>query len=213
MNHAALLGNGGHSASVRDVMLALGWTICSVFEIDFLAEQLNLVEGGCGEHEDRHQSSSWVSAFGDNKLREQAVDFILNEYNSPKFPAIISQLASISPTATIGDGSVVMPFAHLGPGAILGKFVLANTGSLIEHHAQAGDYSHIAPGAVLLGGAKAGISSLIGSNAVVDAKSEFPPQSTLGATGFFREKKTTEPGVYVGSPAGLLRAKHKEGQN
>jgi acetyltransferase-like isoleucine patch superfamily enzyme len=202
--HAMILGNGGHASSVRDVMLSASWTVCSAFELDVANGRLVSVRHDCKDRHDRN-TNSWVLAVGDNALRQFAYEFILQGFEQAVFPKIISPLASISPSATIEDGAVVMPFAHVGPESHVGRFVIANTGSIIEHHSEALDFAHVAPGAVLLGGSKVGAGSLIGCNSAVDAGAEFPPKSALGAAGFFKGRGGALEGTYAGSPAEMVR--------
>jgi sugar O-acyltransferase (sialic acid O-acetyltransferase NeuD family) len=110
----------------------------------------------------------------------------------------------VSPSAVLGDGTIVMAGALVNATAQIGVNVIVNTGAIVEHDCILEDHCHIAPGAqlgstVFIGeGAHIGIGASvrqgirIGRNAVVGA----------GAAVVSDVPKNT---VVVGVPARLLR--------
>jgi len=67
--------------------------------------------------------------------------------------------ATVSPAASIGDGSVVLARAVVNPGARVGRNAIVNTGAIVEHDCEIGDHAHVSPGAVLGGGVRVGLAS------------------------------------------------------
>lgn len=102
---------------------------------------------------------------GNNSIRREIYQFF-SEYNII-MPSVIHSNAIVSTNVSIENGSVVMPGVVINAFAKIGKAVICNTSSTIEHECEIGDFAHIAPGAVLAGGVRVGANSFIGANSVV----------------------------------------------
>jgi sugar O-acyltransferase (sialic acid O-acetyltransferase NeuD family) len=96
-------------------------------------------------------------------------------------PSVIHIQSIVSTSAIIENGSVIMPGVVINSFAKIGKAVICNTSSTIEHECQIGDFAHIAPGAVLAGGVKVGANSFIGANSVVKEGVCIGSNVTVGA--------------------------------
>jgi sugar O-acyltransferase (sialic acid O-acetyltransferase NeuD family) len=75
--------------------------------------------------------------------------------------------AVVSPSATLGAGTVVMAHASINAEARIGVGAIVNTGAVIEHDVVLGDWSHVSPLGALAGGARLGHLSHLGTGAVV----------------------------------------------
>jgi acetyltransferase EpsM len=73
----------------------------------------------------------------------------------------------LSPTAEIGEGSVVMAGAVVQTGAKIGRHCVINSGALVEHDVVVGDFSQIGPGAVVGGGVRIGADTYVGLGATI----------------------------------------------
>ena len=60
------------------------------------------------------------------------------------------------------------------------KDVLPNTGAIIEHECEIGEFSHICPGSVLTGGVKIG-KLFVGANSVISEGINIGDNVTIGA--------------------------------
>jgi UDP-3-O-[3-hydroxymyristoyl] glucosamine N-acyltransferase len=98
-------------------------------------------------------------------LRRRLAQF--KEYSEDEFPVVIHPSAHRSLACTVDAGSQILARAVVNWGADIGKFVVINTGAIIEHGAVVGAGSHIAPGAIVLGEARVGECCWIGAGAVV----------------------------------------------
>jgi acyl-[acyl carrier protein]--UDP-N-acetylglucosamine O-acyltransferase len=67
----------------------------------------------------------------------------------------------------MSDGIMIAANATLNPLVELGRGVICNTSTSIDHECIIGDFCHIAPGAVLCGNVTVGRSTFIGANAVI----------------------------------------------
>lgn len=101
-------------------------------------------------------SDGWIVAIGDNATRKREssryTDFAKGFHPS----------AVVSPTATIGVGTVILENAVVQARAVIGCHVIVNCGAVIAHDCVIGDFAHIAPGVHLCGGVKVGIGALVG---------------------------------------------------
>ena len=84
-----------------------------------------------------------------------------------RLPVLIHPHAYVSPTAKLGDGSVVMAGAIVSAHAHMGELGIINTRASVDHDCTLGDYVHIAAGVTLAGGVTVGNGTLIGAGAVV----------------------------------------------
>ena len=75
--------------------------------------------------------------------------------------------AMVSPSASVGAGTVVLAQAVINPGATVGVNVIINSGAVVEHDCAIGDHAHIATGACLAGGVRVGDRAHVGVGASV----------------------------------------------
>ena len=114
-----------------------------------------------------------VVALGSNRLRSKLaarlreLDFAL--------PVVVHPTAWVSPTAILGDGTVVLQMAAISTQAEIGPTVIINSGAVIEHDARIGESAHIGPGCTL-----AGVVT-IGPRALLGIGSSVRPEVTIGA--------------------------------
>ncbi len=122
-----------------------------------------------GSIEDKkYGTSCLVCAIGDNSVRKTVVDDIEKTVSTMIFwIRLVGKNTSISKTARIDIGTVVLNNVNIGPDVKIGKHCIINNGSNVDHDCVVGDFVHIAPGAVLCGGVKVGNGTLIGANATV----------------------------------------------
>jgi len=84
-----------------------------------------------------------------------------------KLPIIISPRAYISPSATIGAGTIVMHGAIVNANASIASNCIINTRAVIEHDAKVLDNCHISTGVIVNGNSKVGAGSFIGSGSLI----------------------------------------------
>ncbi len=121
-----------------------------------------------------------------------------------RLPTVYHMRSDVSPTAELGDGTVVMAGAIINARAIVGRNVIVNTGSVIEHEARIGDHVHIAPGAMV--GGDVGIEPRVhvGMGAVVLEGVTVGQGAVIGAGAVVR--KDVAPNMLcVGVPAEPIR--------
>ncbi len=131
-------------------------------------------------------------AIGQNVLRAKlAADL---RASGLRLANAISPRACISPSATLGQGVLVMPGAVINAEASIGDFCIVNTNAVVEHDCRVGIACHVAPGAVLGGrvlledgvfvgtGASVTPNRVIGRDAIVGAGAAVVSNVAAGVT-------------------------------
>lgn len=166
-----IAGGGGHATVVIDLVNSGGRRIkgCIGPDRPSFSEELCAYLGSDAllETLDRDHSplANGIGWLGKSPRRraffERAVElgFVI--------PAIVHATATVAPTAVLDEGAQVMAGAVVNPCARLGTNTIANTRSIIEHHAVVGSHCHIAPGAVVCGDVRIGDEAFIGAGAIV----------------------------------------------
>lgn len=165
-----ILGAGGHATVVAETALAAG--IAS--DLAFLDDRpLSSVQGWpvlgplalARSPELRQQWPQAAVAIGRAAIRLQWLQEL--ETLGYVLPFIIHPSAVVSPSASIGAGSVLLAQAVLQAGSRLGRGVILNTACSVDHDNQLADGVHICPGAHLAGEVGVGHRSWIGIGASV----------------------------------------------
>ena len=120
-----------------------------------------------------------VVATGANRLRQEIGESLLRM--GFRLPVVIHPSATISPSARIDQGTVVMARAVVGVLAEIGELAIINTGAIVEHDNQVGRFAHIAPGAVLAGRVQIGDRTLVGVGSSVRPGIRIGDDSVVGA--------------------------------
>lgn len=167
MANTFLFGASGHGKVVKDILNANGVKV-EAFVDDNL--QVNECAGRKVLHDAKGLSPIIVS-IGVNRIRKIVVERLLADAkacgNDLEFATAIHPSAIISPTAKIGEGTVVMAGAVINADAVIGKHCIVNTGATVDHDCVIEDYCHIAPGANVSGGTHIGEGTWIGVGACV----------------------------------------------
>jgi UDP-perosamine 4-acetyltransferase len=98
-----------------------------------------------------------------------------------RLPTLIHPSATVSVSATLGDGIAVMPQSVINAEARIGDFAIINTGAVVEHDCIVGQGTHVAPRAVLGGSVTLGEQVFFGIGAVARPLSRIGAYSTIGA--------------------------------
>lgn len=166
-----LIGAGGHCRSVIDVIEQEGrYKIAGLIDEkrnvgqDVLGYQVI----GCDDElaELRGTYSNALVTVGhvyDNSIRVR----LFNKIKGLGFfiPTVVSPLAYVSRSASLGEGSVVMHHALVNAKSKVGYNCIINTKALIEHDVIVGNHCHISTASVLNGGAQVSDNVFFGSNA------------------------------------------------
>lgn len=168
-NKNVILGYSGHAYVVMEAANKMG------ISISYYADKVQTATNPFGlaylGFEGDDDFKGWYGDYrfilgvGDNMIRERLA--VMVNQKGKALQKIIHPTSEISSDVELGDGTFVAAQVAVNPLAQVGKFVILNTASVIEHECIINDGVHIAPGAVLAGNVSVGKRSFIGANAVI----------------------------------------------
>ena len=202
-----LYGAGGHAKVIWDIIESNGGRMRGLFDdneskkilkgfpvnpgIKVLGEKFPLLD------------EPLIISVGSNILRAELAQMLNTEFGKA-----IHKSAIISPSATIGEGTVILQGAIVQAEAKIGKHVLVNTSASIDHDNIIGDYVHISPKAALCGHVEVDEGTHVGAGAVIIPKIKIGKWCVIGA-GTVVIRDIPDYSVAVGNPARILPCKAK----
>jgi acetyltransferase EpsM len=194
-----LYGASGHSKVIIDLLKACGRGKITVVDLDPSMESML----GCPvarQSEFKPMAGSRaIIAIGENSRRKK----VASETNVP-FATGMHPSSAVSPSAVIGEGSVVMANASVNADAVIGRHCIVNTGAIVEHDARVGDFAHISPGAKLAGNVAVGEGTQVGIGAAVIQGVTIGKWATIGA-GAVIIRDIPDHAVVVGNPGRIIK--------
>ena len=148
-----IYGASGHGLVVADIARTCGY------------DDVIFVDDGDNEYpsfEDIKRTSGISIAFGigSNSIRAKLFEKVQN--NGFQIVSLIHPSSIISPSATIGKGTVIMPNVVVNAKATIGDGVILNSSCVVEHECMIDDFVHISPKVALAGDVKVGKFTHIG---------------------------------------------------
>lgn len=173
-----LFGNSGHALVVAEVAAACGYSV-----IASLGDDATTRSVGGAKLPECLGANSFI-AIGSNAVRRriaEACHMLAVEGETTHFPTLIHPSAIVSPSAEIGEGTIVMAGAIIQAGAKIGRHCIINTGARVDHECRLGDYVHVSPSATLCGNVSVGDGAWICAGATVIQGLKVGAGSILGA--------------------------------
>ncbi len=182
--HAIVIGAGGHARVVGAALRALGVDIAGFFDDSFQGSE-ELISGArlIGTLDDVRKFGpdrydAYV-AIGDNAKREELFEHLRRARY--KLPALVHPMSRLELNARVGQASHVCMGAHLGSQVHIGKGVIVNTGSSVDHEGMISDFAHLAPGALLAARVRVREGAFIGIGARVAENISIGRGAVVGA--------------------------------
>ena len=187
MKPILLIGCGGHAHSLIDVVESNNkWQIFGLVgkpeEVGSLVFGYPVLGTDKDLPELRKQCETAILAIGQIGIPTHRPR-LANQLQVLNFniPTLISENATISNHAKIGEGTMVGHGAIVNGGAVIGKHCILNSGALIEHDVQIGDHCHLSTGVLVNGGVNLGFGSFVGSGAIVRESLQLPANTVISA--------------------------------
>ncbi len=202
----AIVGYSGHAYVIIDIFLNAGRLVTAYcdaeeklknpYHLQYLGKESGIFN--------KLKKFDLFVCVGNNSIRSK-VHLELSKYVHNPVNAIHPS-AVISSSVKMADGIMVAANATINPLVELGRGVICNTSSSIDHECVIGDFAHIAPGAVLCGNVKVGQGSFIGANAVIRQGIHIGNNAVIGAGGVI-VKDVPDNVIVVGNPQRILAKK------
>lgn len=197
-----VVGGGGHAKVVIDVARAAGYTPVAALDPGSIGSTCNGVPVVGDDNKAGELFAGGLTrcavAIGDNKLRLRLGER-LDKLGFDR-PALVHPSAVVSPSARLGNGTIVMPLAVVNAAAVIGELAIINTSAVVEHDCMLEDGCHVAPGTRLGGCVSIGRGALIGIGSTMRPQSRVGDYAVVGA-GSTVIADVPEGCVAVGSPA------------
>ena len=150
-----LYGASGHARVIRDIVEAQDDRVSRLIDDNV---EINVLDELPVCH-DLNVDEPVIVSIGNNAIRKKVVGKIgqgSSSSNAELFGKAVHPSAIVSPSATIGEGTVIMQGAILQAKSSIGKHCIVNTGASIDHECRIDDYVHISPHATLCGNVSVG---------------------------------------------------------
>ena len=194
-----IIGAGGFSAEVADMLRTLGHTVIGYFDENLA------VQAGYGEDsppvvnslEDLPSDSVAAWAIGDGVARKRLWRSVSDRFEMPLFA---HPSACVSPAASLGRGTLVMQNVVVSANARVGDCSILNVACYVAHDCTVGDFVHLASGVQMGGGSSVGEGGMCGTNSTLLPYTTIGEWSTCGA-GAVVNKDIPPRSIAVGVPA------------
>lgn len=211
--HVVVIGEGGHSKVIRELIRTnKAYTIVAILDDKYeaLVSNNGLYQGPISSaHElmEVIKELKWVVAIGNNECRKS----IIARLGVPhaNYVTLIHETAVVSPSASLGHGTVIMANTIINADAHIGHHAIINTGAIVEHDCQIEDYVHIAPRATLTGAVVMKEGSMVGAGSTIIPGKQIGEWAMVGA-GATVIHDIPSYRTAVGTPAILINKKIDE---
>ena len=198
-----LIGYSGHGYVAAGILKAMGKP--AVFYCDNEEKKIDpfgLIYLGKETSElaqQKFKSENFFISIGENFIRKRIFDQLALRNCLPI--NIIHPSAIIDETSAIAkNGIMVAAAVCINPLVKIGNGVICNTGCVIEHECNIGDFCHVAPGAILCGNVTIGSNSFVGAGSVIKQGISIGKNVIIGA-GSVVIKNVADNETVAGNPS------------
>lgn len=189
MQKVIIVGSGGHAAELRDYIRHYNQSSPQeqIEVIGFIDDNADTHAhygfeepflGGIKDHEVR-TDTAYLMGIANLKYRRSIIEQFTSQGGT--FIGLIHPTALVSPSAEIGEGTVISHNASVGPKVKIGKYNMLNSRCTIGHDTVLGDYNFISPKVALSGNTRIGNENMIGTNASTIPGAQIGNNNTIGA--------------------------------
>ena len=172
MKNLVIVGAGHLALDVYETVLKINWRVKTWNVVGFLSDvEVDLAKEGIKEpiigpiHGwEPRIDEEYILAIGDVGAKEKIADEM--KARGAKFATVIARTASVSDSATVGEGSMLFGNCQIGRRVSIGRFCVIGD-STMAPHSSIGDYSNTASYANIYQDVKVGSHVQIWSHAVI----------------------------------------------
>ena len=193
-----LYGASGHGKVIKEIVESTGGIVDGFIDDNSEINELT----GLPVHHTTDGVDEILVSIGINQTRKKIAERVSVQIAPPAIHA----RSIVSPSASVGEGSVIMAGAVVNAEAQIGKHCIINTGASVDHECVIGDYVHVAPHATLCGHVHVGEGTLIGAGASVVPCVKIGRWCTIGAGAAVIED-VPDNCIVVGVPGSVVKIK------
>jgi sugar O-acyltransferase (sialic acid O-acetyltransferase NeuD family) len=181
-----IVGSGGHAKVVINAARASGrFEVVGVLDDDRRRHGMRVLEVPIHDEittevVERLEVRHAVIAVGCNRTRANLARRLDGRI---LWATVVHPTACIASAVTVGEGTVVCAGAIIQPDSTIGRHVILNTASSVDHDCLVGDFAHIAPGSLLAGDVRIGPGALLGIGSKILPRCSVGAWATVGAGG------------------------------
>ena len=154
-----ILGCGGHSKVVTEVAEAIGFN--DINYLDKSNDEIFFLGRKIVQKVNENYNGYFFVAIGDNYLREKVYNQFLIENKLAQCITLVHPKSCVSFRSSIEEGTIIMPLSVVNSSTKVGKGVIINTSSTVDHDSILMDFCSLAPGVNIGGNVSVGIRSAI----------------------------------------------------
>ena len=192
-------GASGHAKVIIEALLASGGEVSAVVDDNEAIKTLLHIPVSGKYSEALCPGVPRIIAIGSNQTRKKIAERLVCTYGTVLHPT-----GWISPTARVGEGTVIMGNVIVQADTQIGRHVILNTSSSIDHDCIIHDFAHISPGAVVCGGVTVGEGTQVGAGATVIQNIKIGKWVTIGA-GSVIINDIPDHAIVMGVPGRVVR--------
>lgn len=205
MKKIILVGGGGHALSILEMApnhdIFLGYCDCKetpTMPIKYLGTDEEVLSKYSPNDYDVLHAVVYTTEVNLN-LRSK----LINKFKSYNGAKLAASSAVVTPSSTIGEGTVVLHKAVVNH-AKVGDDCVINTGVIVEHGVTVGDNVFLGTSVVICGDVTIGNNVFIGAGSIIRDGVTICDNTIIGM-GAIITKSITSSGVYIGTPAKLIK--------
>lgn len=182
-----VVGAGGHAAEITDYLNYSNKTKMEYNILGYIDDDENIYSkynysaallGDIKSHK-VNLEANYLLAIANLKYRRSISILLKNK--GAKFISFIHPTALISPSAIIGNGTVISHNSSVGPNVEIGEFNLLNSRCTIGHDSKIGNYNFISPQTAISGNSIIGSDNLFGTNSATIPSIKVGDNNTIAA--------------------------------
>ena len=197
-------GASGHGKVLIEAFVASGGTVTGVVDDNIEIKSLLSYPVSGKYDKQKFSGSPFVVSIGNNWIRKRIAASLRENFGRVIHPTTV-----ISPSASIGGGSVAMGGVIINAGSLIGSHVILNTASVVDHDCTIEDFVHVSPNATICGSVVIGEGTHVGAGATIIQNVRIGKWAVIGA-GTVVVSDVPDYAVVVGVP-GKIKKYNKPG--
>ena len=194
-----LYGGSGHAKVIVDCLKLQGDEVIGIFDDAPELKELGNVPV-VGSYKSAFQPEcKLIISIGNNHIRKKISKMVQHEFGTAIAPS-----SMISPSASIGNGCVLMQGTIIQANSKIGEHCIINSAASVDHDCQLADFVHISPNATLCGNVSVGECSHVGAGATIIQGIKIGKNVIIGA-GAVIIRDVPDNAVVVGNPGRIIK--------